>query len=629
MPRIDSVSCEPFRAWNRLEPRARKQDFDDVLKCAVHDPLWMLTRQWQFGEFQGEDTGSAIFAKIKMQSTQITRYKSVNETAETYSDIIPAETKVESEFPQLDYHCSVKSASYFMKLLKNKFAGFVTPNAFNYANYLQQLKTLFPVSFPEQINNTDDHAETVIKLRALANNTLNSFLAANGNQWFDGVLLYKAYKSNAVNTVNGAVLFSDHKAPMQDALDAYVSWFEKTYLPKHNGNGKGAWINEQLEYQFAVSFPEKEKPNTVLKAEEYYTGDMEWYSFDVAAASEQIEGLSGNAGAGELPSINEKILTVIPTLAKFGGMPHPRWWQFEDGNIDLGNIDADTTDISKLIVSEYALIYGNDWLVVPYSLPVGSLTTIPAIVITDVFGEKSLIKPAIQGDTDDWTAWGLFNLSVRNADNLKNVKADTRLFLPPCVVKTQESEPVEEIHLIKDEMANMVWAIETKLNSMAGVNMDGDASANYLKNAIEIIEPPAPAIAPHESAMFKYTLENTVPENWIPFVPVHIKDSYRAIQLQRASMPRWFKNTYSPVRPITRLMRNGIDENDKVTAPMFVNEEEVPRAGAKVSSSFQRTRWYNGKTVNWLGRRKNLGRGEGSSGLQFDYLEAIKKEKKA
>src|SRR5918993_2575075 len=126
---LRTLTCEPFRSWNRLEPRPRASAFDGVLKCAVHDPLWMLTRQWQFGEFQGEDTGSAIFAKIKMQSTKITRYKSVNEPGEVYSDGIPAETKVESEYPQLDYHCRVKSASYFMKLLKNKFAGAAVTNA--------------------------------------------------------------------------------------------------------------------------------------------------------------------------------------------------------------------------------------------------------------------------------------------------------------------------------------------------------------------------------------------------------------------------------------------------------------------------------------------------------------------
>lgn len=627
MPKVDSVSCEPFRAWNRLEPRARKQDFDDVLKCSIHDPLWMLTRQWQFGEFQGEDTGSAIFAKIKMLSTQITRYKSVNEPNEVYSDQIPAETKVESEFPNLDYHCRVQSASFFMKLLKTKFAGIA---GFSYADYLTKLKGLHVLVLPPEYDEDDKHLEIVRKLKNKVNHSLNSFLAAHGTQWFDGVLLYAAAKGGLPAAVSAiAMPLAGHADAVKQAVEAYVLWFEKSYKPKHNTSGKGAWINEQMEYQFAVALPEREKPNTVLKAEEYYTGDMEWYSFDVSANGETIEGLTGNSTADEASKVSEKILTVIPTLAKYGGMPHPRWWQFEDGNIHLGNVDADTTDIARLIVSEYALIFSNDWLVVPYSLPVGSLTEIPAIVITDVFGERTLIKPAIQGETDDWTSWGLFNLSVRTADNVKNVKADTRLFLPPCVAKIQESEPIEEIHFVKDEMANMVWAIETKLNSLAGVNMEGDTAANSLRNAIELIEPPATALLPvDEKAVFKYMIENTVPENWIPFVPVHIPDQYRAIRLQRASMPRWFKNEYAPVRPSTSLLRTGVNETDQVTAPMFVNEEEVPRAGVRVTSNFQRTRWYNGKTVNWLGRRKKLGRGEGSSGLQFDFLDPIKKERK-
>ena len=91
MPRIDTHSCEPFRAWNRLEPRPRQSEFDKVLESGVYDALWMLTRQWQFGEFQGEDTGSAIFAKIRMQTTRISRTKTANGTAQAYSDSIPLE----------------------------------------------------------------------------------------------------------------------------------------------------------------------------------------------------------------------------------------------------------------------------------------------------------------------------------------------------------------------------------------------------------------------------------------------------------------------------------------------------------------------------------------------------------
>jgi hypothetical protein len=623
MPKVDTLSCEPFRAWNRLEPRARKNEFEDTLKCAVHDPLWMLTRQWQFGEFQGEDTGSAIFAKIKMQNTRIARYRASNDEGETYSDAIPLETKVESEHPAQDYHASIKSAAWFMKLLKVKFAdaGIVL----DYNAYLNHLKTLFVIVLPELPAVADGHQVTVNKLHNVVNETLNGFLAGYGNQWFDGVGLYRHYKTTLPVAGDPLLLAVNHVSAIQNAITDFIAWFQKNYEPDHNSNGKGAWLNNQLEYQFGVSFPEINKPNTVLKAEEYYNGDLEWFSFDAAQSSEETEGLSGSATAEEGNLVSEKILTVIPTLAKFGGMPNPRWWQFEDGSIDLGNVDADTTDISKLIVSEYALVYGNNWLVVPYSIPVGSLTSIPAIVITDVFGQHSLIQPSVQGSTDNWNTWGMFNLSTRHSENDNNVPADTRLFLPPCVVKTQESEPLEEIHFIRDEMANMVWAIETRLDSQAGTSVEGFAAANALKSAIELIEPPMGAIPTDETAKFKYQLENTVPENWIPFIPAHIPGQLRAIRLQRASMPRWFKNEYSAVRPVTRLLREGIDSDDNATAPMFVNEEEVPRAGAKVTSNFQRTRWYDGKIINWLGKRKTLGRGEGSSGLQFDSLDAVKK----
>lgn len=623
MAKIDKLSCEPFRAWNRLEPRARKNEFEDTLKCEVHDPLWMLTRQWQFGEFQGEDTGSAIFAKIKMQTTRIARYRSANDEGEVYSDVIPLETKVESEFPVQDYHTRVKAAAWFMKLLKNRFSG--VGIAFDHGAYLVHLKGLFAIDFPEIPQAQDAHQVTVNKLHSIVNEPLTGFLAGYGTQWFDGVKLYQRYKTALPVLGDPLLLVSVHLAPVQAALMDFVAWFAKNYEPDHNATGKGAWLNNQLEYQFGISFPESNKPNTVLKADEYYNGDLEWFSFDASPASEQTEGLSGSSTPEEQALVEEKILTVIPTLAKFGGMPNPRWWQFEDGSIDLGNIDADTTDISKLIVSEYALVYGNNWLVVPYAIPVGSLTTIPAIVITDVFGQRSLIKPAVQGNTDDWNAWGLFNLSTRHEENETNVPADTRLFLPPCVVKTQESEPVEEVHFVRDEMANMVWAIETRLNSLAGESVEGAVAANALKNALELIEPTVGAIPADETAKFKYQLENTVPENWIPFIPAHIPGQIRAIRLQRASMPRWFKNEYSAVRPVTRLLRDGIDEGDNATAPLFVNEEEVPRAGARVISTFQRTRWYNGKIISWLGKRKRLGKGEGSSGLQFDSLETVRK----
>ena len=40
--------------WNRLEGRPRKNDFSQSIRAEIRDPLWMLARQWQLGEFQHE-----------------------------------------------------------------------------------------------------------------------------------------------------------------------------------------------------------------------------------------------------------------------------------------------------------------------------------------------------------------------------------------------------------------------------------------------------------------------------------------------------------------------------------------------------------------------------------------------
>jgi hypothetical protein len=117
----------------------------------------------------------------------------------------------------------------------------------------------------------------------------------------------------------------------------------------------------------------------------------------------------------------------------------------------------------------------------------------------------------------------------------------------------------------------------------------------------------------------------SVPEHWIPFVPVHVPGDTREIQLQRASMPRVIENDTGPVlriKPLTSLLREGLEEDEP--APYFVHEEEVPRAGAVVEQRYQRTRWNDGRVFVWLGAEKRVGRGEGSSGLEFDRLTDVK-----
>ena len=50
-------------SWTRLESRTRSEDMRSNLQAQIHDPVWQLARQWQFGEFHGEDAGSPVTAR--------------------------------------------------------------------------------------------------------------------------------------------------------------------------------------------------------------------------------------------------------------------------------------------------------------------------------------------------------------------------------------------------------------------------------------------------------------------------------------------------------------------------------------------------------------------------------------
>ena len=60
--------------WNRLEPRPRTRDIRESLRARVRDPLWILARQWQMGEFQAEDAGTAAHVDIATASGSISGF---------------------------------------------------------------------------------------------------------------------------------------------------------------------------------------------------------------------------------------------------------------------------------------------------------------------------------------------------------------------------------------------------------------------------------------------------------------------------------------------------------------------------------------------------------------------------
>src|SRR5262245_6532791 len=90
-------------SWMRLEPRSRDAEMNTSLQARIYDPLWLLARQWQLGEFDGEDNGSPVMARWNAESAPLTRYFSGAIKSETqikapkYDPSLPLEALVERE----------------------------------------------------------------------------------------------------------------------------------------------------------------------------------------------------------------------------------------------------------------------------------------------------------------------------------------------------------------------------------------------------------------------------------------------------------------------------------------------------------------------------------------------------
>jgi hypothetical protein len=603
------VALPTITLWNRLEARPRTHDFERALKAEVRDPLWMLSRQWQMGEFQGDDAGSPVVAKVHVETTELTKYRAGSNPAEAFADDVPLEAKVEQRPVPLER--AGRKAAFDIRVAMGrrwlKLVGGIEPGLAE--KFVGALPIAMPdpelaVDAPVAAHRESWQAMAALAGRAMDGGALLAHLATPGNHAHDLVTM-----ANPANT------------PTVEAAEAeFLSWYRDLFYQPAADAGT-AWLPERLEYGFATSAP-RSGAEKLLVADEYYQGHLDWYAFDVPPADPPLGDVSGAPAPGDV----EAALTAsfIPAPIQFDGMPNTRWWTFEDGRTNFGDIDPDTTDINKLLLMEFALIYANDWFLMPFTVPSGTIANVAGMAVTNVFGERTWVEAAGRGSDADWQRWSMFTLSTKGSDA---VPADQSLFVVPSVPKIQESEPIEAVELIRDEMANMVWGIETVVALPSGETKSGRSAAldtrAYFTRLVESNAPPGPPPAPPvaNDAAIRYRLMSEVPENWIPFVPVHVENSTREIQLRRAALLRVIDGDPDPavrVEPRTVVLRHGLDQ--PVPAGYDLHEEEVPRAGIRVTQSFQRARWYDGRTFVWLGMRKETGRGEKSSNLAFDRI---------
>jgi hypothetical protein len=192
------------------------------------------------------------------------------------------------------------------------------------------------------------------------------------------------------------------------------------------------------------------------------------------------------------------------------------------------------------------------------------------------------------------------------------LKSQDLFFLPPVLGVSLESAAVEEVLFLRDEMANMAWAVERVVESPIGRPLDRFEAFQETRRRQEQATPQAnPNGQSQATASVTYRLGTSVPDYWVPLLPVQDGAS---IRLKRGALPRIQDGTIEGILEPQGLILDPGHE-------LFLQDEEVPREGARVTRSYQYSRWVDGSTHLWIGRRKQPGRGEGSSGLRFDVVE--------
>ena len=560
-------------SWTRLEPHPSSPDLPGFA-ARVGDPLWLLARQWQLGELTGVDGGSPVRTDLTADTAPLTRWlpRPPDGTPGSALDVaLPLEVLVEAEVPGAvdDRAAAVAGADLLARLGR---LGQVLRSA---------LVSAHPLPKP------DTSAAPGVRRRA----ELLRRRVPDGRSMLTAVRA-AAMAGDASTALPG--LRRGDAAAVAAARAAAGDWLAAHDGPDGPGGSGGlggpagtappAWRAGALDHAFAVAAPGPGGTERVLVADAFGGGEVDWWAVDGAPAE--------TLGAATDPRVSTLEVSVIPTRVGAPGLPAPRFWELESGDVNLEAVSAAPEDLGRLLFMEFALVHGNDFYAVPLPVAVGSVTSVRSLNVTTTFGDKVPVRSAVDVDAEAGRRpFRLFRPSIPGGS------ADWLVVLPTAV-GALTGPPVEEVLLSRDETANVAWAVE---RTVPGIDGRGADRAEALHRAAapppeqdDDAEPAAPAQ--------RYRLFTPVPENWLPLLPAT-------------------RGPAATGRPVLRLSGPAA-AGTLLTPGMELDAERLGRAGVLLRRAATRARAADGRPLTWIARRTAPGRGESSSGLRFDDLEA-------
>lgn len=578
---VEKVLARPsVTTWTRLEPSTRDASLTRSLQAQVRDPLWMLARQWQVGEFLGADAGSPVKASFAGQAQNVTTWFPGTDpsTAVVLDPVLPLEAHVERETVVLKLRGSVQLGYYFESLVNDVLMA-------GAPGVIAAFRTAFAIS-PA----APDPTYTPLAARR--------FRALMAGRVTDGEALYASAVAVAAGQPPPIPLPPEASNPgMPGVISDFIAYRASLFSEPRNDS---AWQDQELQYEFGVGSPTA-NTNLVLNAPDFEGGHLDWYSFSFETSQPTPVSAANPA------TVTPIAFDFFPNHITFPGVHDPRWWTFEDSVTDFGKLDAQHVDLAKLLVMEFALVFGNDWFSVPVPASFGNLVSVQTLVVTDTFGQRTLIRPSENTVVNAGeTPWSMYKLSSAQQAGARS----DFILLAPALGLVEDADALEDVVFLRDDMAAMAWAVEKHLQGDLDAAIDAqEAYQDRLRRNPPV---PAPTATPGGPRIY-YTLEVPVPDNWIPLVPQQTAGG--TLFLRRGTMEIPTMDGILKVVPRALVLNPG--------KPFFVADRVVPRAGIQTERYFRRARAADGSTAVWLARKSGPGQGPAWSGLQFDVVRPL------
>jgi hypothetical protein len=547
--------------WSRLEPRPRAPSFADAIAARVRDPAWFLCRQWQLGEFHGEDAASPAFVTVRRRLGRPDSWSAPGGDSHPLSAAPLEAILLGEESDAGDLGLAAEIGAAFEETLT--------------ANGQDTLVPAFRTAFPIQPLSAEARL-----LDPAAARTIDVLAGRRVH----GISLLAAAAAAAPALPAPTPADAAPQSAVRAALAAAADLAHSTAVAP-GARDAATWRPDRLDYAVELAGHDPNGAPLRLAASGARDGLLEWHAFDAQPSSDPP--------AAE-PVIDSR--SLLPTIATFRGMPSPRFWAFENGSFNVAAVRPDKRELGKLLVIDYLLVHGVDWYSVPLRQPIGTIAAIESITVRDVFGDTTDVPPAPPSTGVD--RFSLFTLSVPGADPLP------WLFLPhtagPTVLR---SDPREEVRFSRDELANLAWAIERTLPDPAG----------HPRSATErAARAPAAELSTTSTADLIYRVQTDVPLHWFPLLPVALAAGSPDVALERGVLLR---DAGAAPEPAGRILNPS-----SLTAPYRLAEDALPRTGVTVTRAAHLARTSDGGSHLWISRRRRRTSTQDTSSLRFDTL---------